>query len=244
MDVKLSDNDSMAKIPRFILKIFGGDFDSSPAGKIAAFGSLAAGSPQFSSDPTTIQSFAGWVKGWTGAFIPGSQQSPTHEDFTGLLLVLTKAIKHIQQMGVSEWIAGEEYYVNSIVSSGGQLYRSLINNNTQPLDNTSAWSTLVDGRALAKGFCSFNGTGGVSLGNVYNVSGVVRNGTGDYTVTWQTPFADSNYCVVIQTGDSSSTLADFTRIVSKDANSVRFRSIAKDSAVADSKFCNVVAFAT
>lgn len=47
-----------------------------------------------------------------------------------------------------------------------------------------------------KAWISFDGTGTISINDSYNVSSITDNGTGDYTITWDTDFADTNYCVV------------------------------------------------
>lgn len=48
-----------------------------------------------------------------------------------------------------------------------------------------------------KGWVNFNGTGAPAIRDSYNVSGAITdNGTGDYTITWDTDFADVNYCVI------------------------------------------------
>jgi hypothetical protein len=61
--------------------------------------------------------------------------------------------------------------------------------------NSASAASLVAGRI--KGWIQFNGTTTPpSWGDSYNVSGVARNDTGDYRITWDTDFADANYCVV------------------------------------------------
>ena len=50
--------------------------------------------------------------------------------------------------------------------------------------------------ARIKGWVTFNGTGTLTVVDSYNVSSVTDNGTGDYTIIWDTPFANNNYCVV------------------------------------------------
>lgn len=49
--------------------------------------------------------------------------------------------------------------------------------------------------AVPKAWIRFDGTGSITGDNGYNCS-VARNSTGNYTVTFVTDFADTNYCVV------------------------------------------------
>ena len=53
---------------------------------------------------------------------------------------------------------------------------------------------LIDNEeGFAKAWINFNGTGTIAIRDSFNVSGIIDNGTGDYTVTWDTDFADTNY---------------------------------------------------
>lgn len=74
--------------------------------------------------------------------------------------------------------------------------------------NGSATTDLLGGLASTsdaaiKGWVNFNGTGTAAIADSYNVTSITDNGTGDYRVTWDTDFADTNYCVTgmaIETG--------------------------------------------
>jgi len=46
-----------------------------------------------------------------------------------------------------------------------------------------------------KGWINMNGTGTIAINDHYNVSGIVDDGTGDYTITWDTDFASANYAI-------------------------------------------------
>jgi hypothetical protein len=48
---------------------------------------------------------------------------------------------------------------------------------------------------IVKGWINLDGTGVIAADDSYNVSGVVDNGVGDYTVTWDTDFASADYAV-------------------------------------------------
>ncbi len=41
-----------------------------------------------------------------------------------------------------------------------------------------------------------NGSGTIAIIDSYNVSGIVDNGSGDFTITWDTDFANGNYAVL------------------------------------------------
>jgi len=48
--------------------------------------------------------------------------------------------------------------------------------------------------ALIKAWVNFNGTGVVAISDSYNVTSVIDNGVGDYTIVWDTDFVDTSYC--------------------------------------------------
>ncbi len=56
--------------------------------------------------------------------------------------------------------------------------------------------------SAAKAWCYFNGTQASPITPLasYNVTGIVKNSTGNYTITWETDFSSANYCVVVGTG--------------------------------------------
>lgn len=61
---------------------------------------------------------------------------------------------------------------------------------------TPAANTLYKGN-IVKGWLKFDGTGTIAIADSWNVSGIVDNGVGDYTVTWDRDFANANYAVSI-----------------------------------------------
>ena len=50
---------------------------------------------------------------------------------------------------------------------------------------------------LCRAWVNFNGVTTATIRASYNVSSVVRNGTGDYTVNFTTAMADANYSAVV-----------------------------------------------
>ena len=61
-----------------------------------------------------------------------------------------------------------------------------------------ATSYVVEGSA--KAWVNFNGTGTIATRDSLNVSGLVDNGTGDYTITLSSAMNNVNYCVTGGTG--------------------------------------------
>lgn len=116
----------MAKISRVTASIFG-----SAAGSIqlGVFGSLAAGSPQFSNSPATIQSLSNWTQGWFSGVIGGN--SPAIEDFNAVDFVASYQIAYMLQQGIPEYDAGTTYYKNAAVTgSSGVVYQSQTDSNS------------------------------------------------------------------------------------------------------------------
>lgn len=56
-------------------------------------------------------------------------------------------------------------------------------------------NTLVKDN-ICKGWIKLNGSGVIAINDSYNVSGIIDGGTGIYTITWDTNFANTDYCPV------------------------------------------------
>ena len=50
--------------------------------------------------------------------------------------------------------------------------------------------------AVVKGWIQFNGEGAIAIQDSFNVSSIVDNGVGDYTINWDTDFANDDYVVI------------------------------------------------
>lgn len=50
---------------------------------------------------------------------------------------------------------------------------------------------------VVKGWIRFDGTGTIAIDDSFNVSGIVDSGAGDYTVTWDTDFANADYACTL-----------------------------------------------
>lgn len=128
----------MAKITRFTQKIFG---RTAGISQIGVFGSLAAGSPTYTSDPATAQSLTNFDDGWFAAVV--GENSPAIQDRNSLDFVETSQLAYILQAGIPEWDAGTTYYIGSIAQDGlGNIYISQQNANiNNALTNASFWAT-------------------------------------------------------------------------------------------------------
>jgi len=80
---------------------------------------------------------------------------------------------------------------------------------------TSAGSILVTGeggstttnlqQGLIKSWVNFDGSGNMTPRDSFNVSGIVDNGTGTYTVSFNNDFSNANYATSFAAGDYSGT---------------------------------------
>lgn len=129
----------MSRIVRKLQKIFG-----SGAGptEIAQYGSLAAGTPAYSTDPEVIQSLSNYLDGWFGAVIGGN--SPAIEDVNALDYLFAYQLSYLLQAGVPEWNTLTEYFIGQTAADGsGNLYFSLTDNNLgNALTNTTKWALV------------------------------------------------------------------------------------------------------
>lgn len=135
----------MAKITRKIAKIFG---SSAGVNEIAEFGSLAAGLPVFTTDPTVIQSLSNYLEGWFAAVI--GSNSPAIEDMNALFYLFAYQIAYLMQEGVAEYDATTTYYIGSLVSDGtGIVYVSQTNTNLgNALTDSTKWFAPVQAGML------------------------------------------------------------------------------------------------
>ena len=74
----------------------------------------------------------------------------------------------------------------------------------------------ADSNQLAKVWANFDGTSSITTRDSYNVTSIVRNGTGDYTITFDTDFANVNYAYFINSDEAYAIPS------SKAVGSIRF----------------------
>ncbi len=116
----------MSKLTRQTLLQFARDVNA--AADIGKYGSGATGSPVYSNVITTIQALAAWTTGWAAETVANNR--PFLEDMNAVDYVFGYMLCYIFQMGIPEWDAGTNYFINSIVmDSSGVLWQSLIDNN-------------------------------------------------------------------------------------------------------------------
>lgn len=91
-------------------------------------------------------------------------------------------------------------------------------------NNAGLWASFI-AQPQAKAWINFNGVGTASIRSSFNVSNVVRNSEGDYTINFSTPMTNANYAAVISTSatNSPSDSANDVRIDSQTTTSMRFR---------------------
>lgn len=126
----------MSKIPRVTLRQFG----SSPSAfQVEQFGSLAAGSPNYTTNITTLQSLSAWIEGWFGAVV--GSNAPAIQDMNAVLIVFGYMLSYVLQEGVAEYDSGTTYFIGSMVQDSTNLiYVSLTDSNTgNALSDTTNW---------------------------------------------------------------------------------------------------------
>lgn len=129
----------MARLTRKNNKLFCGNAQQSDVGQ---FGSLNAGTKVETTDINTIQSLSAWGDGWKAATL-GDNCYPTRQERNGLDYVQSYLLNYLYQEGIPEWSANTTYYKGSIIKlingTDIQLYKSLKNNNTAALSDSTAW---------------------------------------------------------------------------------------------------------
>jgi len=130
----------MAKLDRVIQKIFG---STAPTVQVGKFGSLAAGLPETTKDPTLIQSLSNYLGGWYFAVL--GNNSPAIEDMNAIHFLYSYQLAYGFQAGVAEWLDVTTYYIGSIVNIQGTLYKSISddNINNDPLTEEDDWSIFT-----------------------------------------------------------------------------------------------------
>ena len=135
----------MAKIARKTSKLFASTAGGSDIG---VFGSLAAGSPAYSTDPAVIQSLSNFLTGWAAETI--ATRRPAYQDFNALDFLTFYQLGYLFQAGIPEWDAGTNYFTGSICTAVGTgiLYRSLTDNNlNNAVTDASKWETVIPASA-------------------------------------------------------------------------------------------------
>lgn len=125
----------MSKLSRKNQLLFG---SLAGAGQIGKFGSLAAGSPDTTTDPELVQSLSNYLTGWFGAVV--GSNSPAIEDMNALCFLYAYQLCYLFQSGIPEWNSQTTYYIGSLVNSNGVIYTSIVDDNlNNALSDTTKW---------------------------------------------------------------------------------------------------------
>ena len=130
----------MAKIERKAQQIFADAAIVSD--NIAQFGSLKAGTPQFSKDPDVIQALEAFTLGWKSATVLNN--APALQDDNALMYLFSRQLAYLFQAGIPEYSATTTYYANSYCQAVGVVYRSLVDDNTgNAVSDVTKWAPLL-----------------------------------------------------------------------------------------------------
>lgn len=116
---------------------------------------------------------------------------------------------------------------SSSAPSGSTYYRNIAtfyNNSSSNIERVISLrqDDGTDYKDVAKAWIVMNGTGTVSISKSYNVSSITDNGTGDYTITFVTSFADTTYVPAGTVGAASDTFVYGFVPFTKSTGSFRF----------------------
>jgi hypothetical protein len=138
----------------------------------------------------------------------------------------------------------------SSAPSGSTYYRKIATFYNDASGNITDVKSLrpddgTDFPDVAKGWISFNGTSTIAINDEYNVSGIVDNGEGDYTITWDTAFANANYAISLTCEDASGNelvmIAPKTSGITTTSVRINIKN-GVDGSAADSPSIHLIAF--
>ena len=110
-------------------------------------------------------------------------------------------------------------------------------------DGTNSTSTTNCIQGSAKAWVKFDGNGSISGVTSYNVSSVVRNSTGNYTVNFTNSLADANYSTVMSNSNISSDGSIWiNKTISQSASNVQFGNINVGNIYNDVSYLALVVF--
>lgn len=116
---------------------------------------------------------------------------------------------------------------------------------TNTLQNVAATKSqtvanLVDG--TAKVWVDFNGTGTIAIRKSFNVSSLVDNATGDYTINYSSPVADINYTAVHGVGGGASICGSSDIATPRTVSLIRLSTFNSSGVAADGLHVSLVVF--
>lgn len=152
----------MAKLTRVDQRVFG---DIGATGQFGQIGSDSAGTPLKTKDPATIQALDEFVEGLY-SITANAGEPPRIEDINSLYFLVTRQIAYLLQQGVGEWSATQKYYIDSVVTNGGKIYRALLgddisndNTNQDPATATTFWEDVASPAAILAKLLTVDGPG-------------------------------------------------------------------------------------
>jgi len=86
-------------------------------------------------------------------------------------------------------------------------------------ENNGTAVRLTGGGITAAAYCTFTGAGALSA-NSFNITGVVRNGLGSYTITFTRNFANTNFVVSSTVSINDGTAMSSTYSITKNAANI------------------------
>jgi hypothetical protein len=157
----------MAKFDRKVARIFG---ETAGSNQRAEIGSLAAGTPTFTTDVETMQSLSNYANGWFDCVL--GLNSPAIEDMNALCFVITYQIAYLMQTGVAEWNTDTVYYSGSLANDGyGSLYVSTSDGGSPApaLSDPNYWQRFFFSPKLTNAGASPYGLAPLAYGNIVEV---------------------------------------------------------------------------
>lgn len=132
--------------------------------------------------------------------------------------------------------------------SGATNYRKIGSITTDPSSSFVSGDMYqlnnVNDRELALGWATFDGSAAaLAVADKFNVSGIVANGTGDYTISWDRDMANTYYPVQVTAGRVIDTSVNVGAGVTKTAGTCRVFTVnGTNDAKTDSDVLDVTAF--
>jgi hypothetical protein len=108
----------------------------------------------------------------------------------------------------------------SLAANAGEIKKALNADNSPPIFACRAWVNFDGTRNAADTGASTNGAN-VKIRASGNVSSVLKNADGDYTITFTTAMPDVDYCVVAASRTSTATAKGFCSPVTYNTADVR-----------------------
>jgi len=187
------------------------DMNNSQRETLATFGT-SDGSADFGSfDPAILIDHIGESTADAGVTIDG-------------LLIKDGAIPSIDTTPVVSVTAADTTpdYLDGKIAVTGNITKEVANPGADEVITLNVPDpTPTNPLQLAQAWVNFNGSNG-TIRSSFGVSGVVRNGTADYTISFSNPFAAADYAATVMGGNLTSDTTGFTfNIRSISVSSIR-----------------------